>query len=105
MISPDRLLVVRPPCFFGCEIVGLMLDGSHHCESEHNQRDVTMPAMPGSGFVVVETELVFGCLKAVFDGPSMAFDADQSLDRRSYWTPGGEVSEIAVGDMTPDQQA
>src|SRR5215467_6020423 len=99
------VLVVRSPCFFGCRIVGLMLDGSHHCESEHNQRDVTMPAMPRPGFVVVETELVFGCLKAVFNCPSMAFDADQSLDRGSCRTPGGEVSEITVGDMTADQQA
>ena len=25
-----------------------MLDGSHHGEGEHDERDVTMPAMPGS---------------------------------------------------------
>jgi hypothetical protein len=30
-----------------------MLDGSHHGEGEHDERDVTMPAMPGSGFVVL----------------------------------------------------
>ena len=28
-----------------------MLDGSHHGEGEHDERDVTMPAVPGSGFV------------------------------------------------------
>jgi hypothetical protein len=41
-------------CFFGRRLVGLMLDGSHHGEGEHDERDVTMTAVPGSGFVVVE---------------------------------------------------
>ena len=53
-----------------------MLDGSHHGEGEHDQRDVAVPAVPGSGLVVVEPELVFGCLEAVFDRPAVAFDAD-----------------------------
>ena len=82
-----------------------MLNGSHHGEGEHNERDMTMPAMPGSGFVVVEPELVFGCLEAVLDRPAMALDADQRLDRSPSRTPSGEVGEIAVADMTPDQQA
>ena len=56
-----------------------MLDGSHHGEGEHDERDVTMPAMPGSRFVVVEPELVFGCLEAVFDRPAVAFDADKLI--------------------------
>src|SRR4249919_3144063 len=91
--------------FFGRRLVGLMLDGSHHAEGEHDERDVTMPAVPGSGFVVVEPELVFGCLEAILDRPAMALDADQGLDRSPCRTPGGEVGEIAVGDITPDQQA
>ena len=91
--------------FFGRRLVGLMLDGSHHGEGEHDERDVTMPAMPRSGFVVVEPELVFGCLEAILDRPAMALDADQCLDRSPCRTPGGEVGEIAVGDITPDQQA
>src|SRR5262245_9970924 len=73
-------LASRSICFFWCWRVGVMLDGSHHCEGEHDQRDMTMPAMPGSGFVVVEPELVFGCLEAVLDRPAMALDADQRLD-------------------------
>ena len=64
-----------------------------------------MPAVPGSGFVVVEPELVFGCLEAILDRPAMALDADQPLDRSSCRTPGGEVGEIAIGDMTSDQQS
>ena len=57
-----------------------MLDGSHHGKGEHDERDVTMPAVPGSGFVVVEPELVLGSLKAVLDRPAVAFDADKCLD-------------------------
>src|SRR6201993_4968689 len=67
--------------FFGRRLVGQMLDGSHHGEGEHDERDVTMPAVPGSAFVVVEPELVFGCLEAILDRPAMALDADQGLDR------------------------
>ena len=57
-----------------------MLDGSHHGESEHDERDVTMPAVPRSGFIVVEPELVFGCLEAILDRPAMALDANQGFD-------------------------
>ena len=57
-----------------------MLDGSHHSKYEHDERDMTMPAVPGSGFVVVEPELVLGSLKAVLDRPAVAFDADKCLD-------------------------
>jgi len=82
-----------------------MLNGSHHGKGEHDERDMTMPAMPGPGFVVVEPEFVFGGLEAVLDRPAMPFDFDQRLDRSPCRTPSGEVGEIAVGDMTPDQQA
>src|SRR3984893_17274980 len=90
--------------FFGRRLVGLMLDGSHHGEGEHDERDGARPAVPGSGFVVVEPELVFGCLEAILDRPTMALDADQGLDRSPCRTPGGEVGEIAVGDITPAQE-
>ena len=82
-----------------------MADHRHHGEGEHGHGNVTMPAMPGSGFVVVEPELVFGCFEAILDCPAMALDADQCLDRSPCRTPSGEVGEIAVGDITPDQQA
>ncbi len=79
-----------------------MLDGSHHGEGE---RDVAVPAIPGSGLVMLETELVLGGLEAVFDCPSMPLDADQRLDRGFRRAPCDEVGEIAVGDVTPDQHA
>ena len=80
-----------------------MLDRRHHGEAKHDERDVTMPAMPGSGLVVVETELVLGSLEAVLDRPAMAFDADQRVDRSPSWAPCGEVSEISICDVAPDQ--
>ena len=38
--------------------IGLMADGGHHGEGEHDERNVAMPAVPGSALVVVETEFV-----------------------------------------------
>src|SRR6201982_2285217 len=63
-----------------------------------------MPPMPGSALVVIEPELIFRGLKAVLDRPPMAFDRHQRFDGCSSWTPGGEEGEIAIGDMTTDQQ-
>src|SRR4051812_39226738 len=36
--------------------------------------------------------------------PSDAFDRHQRFDGCCRWTPGGEEGEIAIGDMTTDQQ-
>src|SRR5436190_17652077 len=63
-----------------------------------------MPPMPGSALVVIEPELVFSGLETVLDRPPMAFDRHQRFDGCSRWTPGGEEGEIAIGDMTTDQQ-
>src|SRR5476651_2133704 len=54
--------------------------------------------------VVIEPELVFRGLKTVLDRPPMAFDRHQCFDGCSCWTPSGEEGEIAIGDMTADQQ-
>ena len=40
---------------------------------------MAVPAMPGAGLVVVETEFVLGGLETVLDRPSMAFDRDLEL--------------------------
>src|SRR5260370_23626913 len=63
-----------------------------------------MPPLPGSALVVIEPELVFRGLKAVFDRPPMAFDRHQRFDGCSRWTPGAEEGVIAIGDTTTDQQ-
>jgi hypothetical protein len=40
----------------------VMPDRGHHGEGEHDERDVTMPAVPRAALVVVEAEFVLaGC--------------------------------------------
>src|SRR6202022_3421578 len=65
---------------------------------------MTMPAMPGSALVVIESELVFRGFKTILDRPPMALDRDQRFDRCSRWTPGGKEGHVAVDDATTDQQ-
>lgn len=81
-----------------------MANDRHHGESEHDQRDMAMPAMPEAGLIVVEAEFVFGGLEAVLDRPAMPFDCHQRLDGCADPTPGREEGEIAVGDIAADQQ-
>src|SRR5450759_1734763 len=81
-----------------------MADRRHHGEGEHHQGNVAMPSMPGSALVVIEPELVFRGLKTVLDRPSMAFDCHQRFGGCSRWTPGGEEGEIAISDISTDQQ-
>src|SRR3954469_24236498 len=47
----------------------------------HDERDVPVPAVPGTGLVVIETEFVFGRLDAVLNGPALSFHSDQHRDR------------------------
>lgn len=80
-----------------------MADHRHHGEGEHHQGHVTVPAMPGSALVVIESELVLRGFETVLDRPPMAFDRHQRFDGCSRWTPSGEEGEIAIGDMATDQ--
>lgn len=88
--------------FFERHGIGVMTDDGHHGEGEHGERDMAMPAMPGAGFVVIETEFVLGGFEAVFDGPAMTFHRDQLFHGRALGAPGGEESELAVGDAAAD---
>ena len=63
-----------------------------------------MPAVPGAGLVVVKTEFVLGGFEAVLNGPTMAFDRHQLLDRRTLGAPRGEKSQAAVGSVATDQK-
>src|SRR5665213_644208 len=65
-----------------------------------------VPAVPGSGLVVIEAELILGGLEAILDGPAMAFYRHQLCHGRSLRTPSGEEGKICrIGDAAPDQQA
>ena len=82
-----------------------MPDGRHHGKGEHDKRNVTMPTMPGLGFVVIEPKLVLGGLETVLNCPTMTLNPNQRLDRCSGRTPSGEVGEIAIGDMALDEKS
>src|SRR5674476_199293 len=90
--------------FFWRRRIGAMADHRHHGEGEHHQGNVAMPPKPGSALVVIEPELVFRGLKTVIDRPSMAFDRHQLFDGCCRWAPGGEEGEIAISDISTDQQ-
>jgi len=82
-----------------------MADGGHHGEGEHDERHVTVPAVPGPGFVVVEAQLGLGDLEAVLNRPALPFNLDQGLDASAGRAPSGEERVLAVADAAPDQQA
>ena len=65
---------------------------------------MAMPAMPGAGFIMVEAEFVLGGLETFLDPPTGSFHADQRVDRRAVWAPGGEIGAFTIGDTTSDQQ-
>src|SRR5664280_1721124 len=90
--------------FFWRRRIGAMADHRHHGEGEHHQGNVAMPPMPGSALVVIEPEFVFRGLKTVLDRPSMAFDRHQRFDGCCRWAPGGEEGEVAINDISTDQQ-
>ena len=66
---------------------------------------MTVPAVPGAGFVVVEAELVFGGLEPLFDPPARTFDLHQRLERCSVRAPCREIPQIAISRIAADQQA
>jgi hypothetical protein len=53
---------------------------------------------------VIEAEFVLGSFEAVLDGPAMAFDRYQLFNGRALWAPGGEESQIAVGNVATNQE-
>src|ERR1700691_796550 len=65
---------------------------------------MALPAMPGAGFIMVEAEFVLGGLETFLDPPTGSFHADQRVDRRAVWAPGGEIGAFTIGDTASDQQ-
>jgi len=79
-----------------------MADRRHHGESEHDEGDMAVPAVPGPAFVVIEPEFVLGGLEGVLNGPAMALDPDQGFNGCCERTPGGKEGHVAIGDGTSD---
>ena len=61
-----------------------------------------MPAVPGSRFIMIETELILGRFETIFNGPALAFNLDQGGDAGTGWTPGREEGQFAIGDRASD---
>jgi hypothetical protein len=93
------------PLIFFPPAVGAVTDCRQHGKGQHHQRDVAMPAMPGPGFIVVQSQFGLGHLKSVLDRPAMTLYRDQRLHRRAGRTPGREIRHLAITDAAPDQQA
>ncbi len=64
-----------------------------------------VPALPGTGFVVGQTQLCFGGLERVLDCPALSLHPHQGLDRGTSRAPGREERQIPIRDGAPDQQA
>src|SRR3954451_13383107 len=80
-------------------------DRCQHGERQHHQRDVTMPAVPGAGFIMIKAEFVLAGLETVLDAPALPFHRHQRLDAGASRAPGGEVGTLAISQVAPDQQA
>jgi hypothetical protein len=91
--------------FWGWRDVCVIADHSGHGEGKHDQRDMTVPTMPRTRFVMVEAEFILRRFKTVFDRPPMALDPSEGFDRGSLWAPGCEVRSIAIGNVAADQKA
>ena len=96
-------IIVR--LLFAGEGVGLATDGGQHCKGQHDERDVPVPAVPGTGLVVVEAQLVFGRLEAVLNGPAPALDCHQGFPSGPGGAPGSEKGQVTISDSAADQQA
>src|SRR3546814_11317272 len=56
------------------------------CGGCHDERHVTVPAMPGAGLAMVQPEIVLGSQEAFLDGPAQACGSGQLLERSEEHT-------------------
>jgi hypothetical protein len=66
---------------------------------------MTVPAVPGPGFVMIKAQFVLAGLETVFDVPALPFHRDQRLDAGASRAPGGEVGALAISQTASDQQS
>ena len=80
-----------PSLGFWGRAVGPLSYPRQHREGQHHQADVPVPAMPGAGLVVVQTQFGLAGLERFLDRPAPPLDLNQGLERRASRAPGGEV--------------
>src|SRR3990170_1777942 len=66
---------------------------SQETEGEHGQSDMVMPSLPGTSFVVVQTQLILELLIALLNPPSYLGQTHQADETRSL----GKVGEPEFG--------
>ena len=94
---------VSASLFLGRHLVGVMPDGRHHGKGQHHERDVPVPAMPGAGLVVRQTQFRLGGLERILDRPAPPFHRHQRLDRGASRAPGREEGEFPIREAAATQ--
>jgi hypothetical protein len=92
------------PAFWGRQIVGVALNGREHGESEHDKRDVPVPAVPAPRLVVIKPDLVFRGLKGILDRPAPALDLHERLDAGAGRALGSEEGKARIADAAADEE-
>jgi len=72
---------------------------------KHDQRDMPMPTMPGTGLVMIKTEFVFGRLEIFFDPSARPVNVHEFLHGCYFRARGRKIGKVSIGDVSADQQA
>src|SRR5919112_799241 len=104
--TDQRTSAAAPPRlgFWGRQVVGAAPYRREQGESEHDKRDVPVPAVPAPRLVVIEPELGLGRLERILDRPARALDLHERLDAGAGRAPGGEEGEARVDDAAADEE-
>ena len=70
---------------------------------EHGQGDMSVPGVPGTNLVVVESDFVLGGSEALFDGPARSGDVDKLCESGVVWVVAVVERELAAVDGPADQ--
>ena len=77
----------------------------HHGKRQHDERDVPVPTVPGTGLVVSKSKLRLGGLERVLDRPAPPFNRDQGGDPSPTRAPGREEGKLAIAEGAADEKA
>ena len=75
---------VRPPNHAGRDLFGsrisVMTGDRENSKSQHHQRNMSVPTVPGSGLIVIQAEFVLGGLEGVLNRSAVPFNRDKDFD-------------------------
>jgi hypothetical protein len=88
-----------------CDRVELHPQGGEEAQREHGQRDVPVPAVPGTDFVIGEADLLLGHLEAFLNGPASTGDLREGSQGGPVRAENDVIGEILrILATAPDQQ-